>query len=145
MGYRHRSMKRVFVIAIGVALCSCSPAGIAKDYSRYSECPEDKIQVTQQDSEFTTEYASTFRASGCGNGADYVCNDYGCFSPMITVARRHAKQFKCGVEYVSVEYLEGGSWLASGCDHEFTYQCVSSRSEALRCIAETDDRRPRSE
>lgn len=114
---------------------------MVEDFSHYSNCPEDRIEtrVVGHGRESTTRY----RASGCGNGIEYVCRDLdgACFSPMITVARRHAKQFGCDLSEVTCEYLDGGSWQAEGCGHTMTYHCFESEEVTLRCIAETDDRR----
>jgi hypothetical protein len=131
---------RILQIALATSLLSaCAPSHIATDYARYSSCPEEKVQVTKLEESRTGR--PRYRASGCGNGAEYICGEAeDCVSPMIIVARRHAKQFRCGVDFVTVEYMDGGSWRASGCDHEMTYQCFETRDIVSRCIAETDDR-----
>lgn len=126
-----------------VVVSACTPSQIVKDYSQYSGCPEDKVEVTNLERAGLSSNISRYRVSGCGNGAEYVCRDDAeCSSPMITVARRHAKQFGCRIDYVTVEYLDGGSWRASGCKHEMTYHCVETKEVVTRCVAETDERRP---
>jgi hypothetical protein len=131
-------MRRFVIGAFAtVVISGCAPSMIARDYARFSGCDEKKVEVrklgeTQLDSD-------KYRASGCGPGAIFYCSLSGCKSPQITIAQRHARQFGCSTGQVNVEYLDGGAWKASGCDHDLTYQCVESDELVLRCIAETAD------
>jgi hypothetical protein len=134
-------MTRILIAAFATALLSaCSPSQLTKDYSLFTGCPKEKVEVSSKGQSNTGSIR--YRVSGCGNGADYICreDESECASPMITVARRHAKQFGCDAQSVTVEYLDGGSWRASGCNHELTYHCFETREILNRCIAETDDR-----
>jgi hypothetical protein len=130
-------MARIFFVALTLALsAACTPSQMVQDYSRYSGCPEDKLEVSGGGYVVSSRY----RVSGCGNGADYVCtgNDE-CASPMITVARRHAKQFGCSTDFITVEELDGGIWRASGCNHALTYVCYKVPDYVVRCVAETEE------
>ena len=94
------------------------------------------VKLMDADSSGTDKYD----VNGCGKWARYYCDSTRCASLQVTIATRHAREFACEPETVNVDYLDGGAWKASGCGHDTTYQCVTSREFAVRCFAETADR-----
>jgi hypothetical protein len=112
----------------------CTPASIVPQYSTYSACPKDRIDVAG-----VRGRNAAYRASGCGNGATFLClpDSEECRSPEIVVAHRHAKQFSCSVWQTEVEDLGADLYLARGCNHPTTYQCYFDIVHVVRCIAET--------
>lgn len=135
-------MTRGLLLIIGVTLLSaCTPSAIAEDYSRYSGCPKNKVEVTLPESE--NVFVMGYLASGCGDSANYICRGEVCESAKVTVARRFAKQFACNPDLVTVEPMAGESWKADGCGHAMTFQCIADArdntiSPLMRCMAESE-------
>jgi hypothetical protein len=132
-------MKRRFLSVLAwLALAACTPGQMKHDFSAYYACPEDKGEVIETD--VTSSGSDKYQVSGCGRQAEFRCRGAGCASPQITIAKRHAREFECGFSQISVGYLDGGAWKASGCGHDTTYQCADSDEFIVRCFAETTDR-----
>jgi hypothetical protein len=127
--------------AWGLATClaaGCAPASVVSQYSGYSGCPKDKIDVAEVE-----RRPHAYRASGCGNGATFFCDPDTdqCGSPQIVVAHRHAKQFSCSLWDTKVEDLGGDLYLARGCNHPTTYQCFRDSVHVVRCVLEATEAR----
>jgi hypothetical protein len=128
-----RMERRARVIPIFIALgVGCTPSSIVQQYAAYSGCPQSEIDVVERPIE------GGYRASGCKNGATFYCRESNddCASPLIVVARRHAKQFSCTPEEAKVEDLGADAFLAKGCGRRVTYQCFEDRRYVVRCVAE---------
>jgi hypothetical protein len=123
-------------VAYLVLVPGCTPASIVPQYSTYSRCPKDRIEVAGVEGR-----NAAYRASGCGNGATFLClpDSEQCRSPQIVVAHRHAKQFSCSVAQTQVEDLGAELYIARGCNHATTYQCFFDSVHVVRCVAETTE------
>jgi hypothetical protein len=120
-----------------VALTGCTPSEVTRDYSRCSGCPQDKIEVSGVG--YSNLHNEKYRASGCGQSAEYICGNQECSSPQVVVTKRHASLFSCNVKEIHVDYLEGGSWRSAGCGHQMTFNCFETKETLSRCIAETEE------
>lgn len=126
---------RYWILAGGLLLSGCIPGTIAKQYSEFSGCAQGDIVVKRKGRSKKWE---SYRASGCGNGARFVCrNQTDCRSPQLIVARRHGRQFGCPPQHVKVRALGQDAYLVVGCGQELTYQCFDDSEHVVRCIAET--------